>query len=91
MKETPAPPQTLPRPKGIFVDFLDAVRAGKTETSVSFDYGTRLTEFAILGNLAMRAGLHNKVMWDGPNMKVTNLPELNQWVKTDYRKGWQIS
>lgn len=90
MKETPAPPQTLPRPKGIFVDFLDAVRAGKTETAVSFDYGTRLTEFAILGNLAMRAGVHNKVMWDGPNMKVTNLPELNQYVKPEYRKAWQV-
>ncbi len=89
MKETPAPPTTLPRPKGIFVDFLDAVRAGKTETSVSFDYGTRLTEFAILGNLAMRAGAKQKVMWDGPNMKVTNLPELNAWVKPEYRKGWQ--
>lgn len=88
MKETPEPPKTLPRPKGIFVDFLDAVRAGKTETSVSFDYGTRLTEFAILGNLAMHAGAGKKVMWDGPNMKVTNLPELNAWVKRDYRKGW---
>lgn len=90
MKETPVPPKTLPRPKGIFIDFLDAVRAGKTETSVSFDYGTRLTEFAILGNLAMQAGVHKRVMWDGPNMKVTNLPELNQWVKRDYRKGWRL-
>ena len=89
MKETPTPPPTLPRPKGIFVDFLDTVRAGKTETSVSFDYGTRLTEFAILGNLAMRAGLKQKVLWDGPNMRVTNLPELNAWVKPEYRKGWQ--
>ena len=88
MKETPEPLKTLPRPKGIFVDFLDAVRAGKTETSVSFDYGTRLTEFAHLGNLAMHAGAGKKVMWDGPNMKVTNLPELNAWVKRDYRKGW---
>ena len=90
MKDTPVPPKTLSRPKGIFVDFLDAVRAGKIETSVSFDYGTRLTEFAILGNLAMHAGVHNKVMWDGPKMKVANLTELNRWVKRDYRKGWQI-
>jgi len=90
MKETSVPPKTLPRPKGIFVDFLDAVRAGKTETSVSFDYGTRLTEFAILGNLAMQAGVNKEVMWDGPNMRVTNLPELNQWVKRESRKGWQI-
>jgi hypothetical protein len=79
----------LPRPKNIFADFLDAVRAGKTETAVSFDYGTRLTEFAILGNLAMKAGQGKKVMWDGPNMKVTNLPELNAWVKRPYRSGWK--
>jgi predicted dehydrogenase len=88
MKNTAAPPKTLPRPKGVFVDFLDAVRAGKKETSVSFDYGTRLTEFTLLGNLAMHAGAGRRVLWDGPNMKVTNLAELNAWVKRDYRKGW---
>ena len=90
MKSTPAPPKTLPRPKGIFEDFLTAVRNGKTETSASFDYGTQLTEFSILANLAMHAGVGNKVMWDGPGMKVTNLPELNVWVQRDYRKGWQV-
>ncbi len=90
MRETPEPPKTLPRPKGIFVDFLDAVRAGRKDTAVSFDYGTRLTEFAILGNLAMHAGTGKKVIWDGPNMKVTNLRELNAWVKRDYRKGWHV-
>lgn len=89
MRETPAPDKSLPRPKGIFVDFLDAVRAGKKETSASFEYGTRLTEFSILGNLAMHAGAGKKVMWDGPKMKVTNLPELNRWVKREYRKGWR--
>jgi hypothetical protein len=90
MEETPAPPRTLPRPKGIFVDFLDAIRSGKNETAVDFDYGTRLTEFAILGNLAMKAGSGKKVMWDGPNMKVTNLPELNAFVKRAPRKGWSV-
>lgn len=92
MKATPEPAKTLPRieKESIFNNFLDAVRAGKTETAVSFDYGTRLTEFAILGNLAMHAGQGKKVMWDGPNMRVTNLPELNAWVKREYRKGWQV-
>jgi predicted dehydrogenase len=86
--EVPEPPKTLPRPKDIFTDFLDAVRNGKTETFVNFGYGTRLTEFALLGNLAMHAGAGKKVLWDGPNMKVTNIPELNAWVKREYRKGW---
>lgn len=88
-KATKAPEKTLPRPKDSFTDFLEAVRAGSTKTSVPFDYGTRLTEFAILGNLAMHAGANKKVMWDGPNMKVTNIPELNAWVQRPYRQGWK--
>jgi hypothetical protein len=89
MKETPAPARTLPRPKNVFADFLDAVREGKTETAVPFEYGTRLTEFAILGNLAMKAGVGKKILWDGPKMKVTNLRDLNAWVKRPYRRGWK--
>ena len=61
---------------------------GKKETAASFDYGARLTEFSLLGNLAQHAGVGKKIEWDGPNMKVTNLSELNQWVKRPYRKGW---
>ena len=90
MNETPAPAKTLPRPKGVFVDFLNAVREGKTETASPFDYGTRLTEFSLLANLAMRAGTGKKVKWDGPNMKVTNLPELNAYVKRENRQGWKV-
>ena len=89
MKETPQPAKTLPRPKDIFTDFIEACRAGKTETAASFDYGTRLTEFSILGNLAQHVGEGKKVEWDGLNMKVANIPELNQWVKRAYRSGWQ--
>ena len=79
----------LPRPKGVFVDFLDAIRAGTAETASNFDYGTRLTEFVLLANLAMRAGPGRKVMWDGPGMKVTNLPELNAWLTRKNRSGWE--
>jgi predicted dehydrogenase len=88
MNQIPQPPRTLPRPKNIMTDFLNACREGKKETAASFDYGARLTEFTLLGNLAQHAGVGNKVEWDGPNMKITNLPELNPWVKHPYRKGW---
>jgi predicted dehydrogenase len=90
MKQITPPAHTLPRPKQIFVDFVEACRAGRTDTAVPFEYGTRLTEFAILGNLAQRAGVGKKVEWDGPNMKVTNIPELNAWVKREYRDGWRV-
>jgi len=90
MKDTPVPPKTLPRHKNVFADFIEACRAGKTDTATRFDYSTRLTEFTLLGNLAQHAGPGKKVEWDGPNMKVTNLPELNAWVTREYRKGWQV-
>lgn len=90
MRATPTPPQVLSRPKNIMVNFLDACRAGTTETEASFDYGARLTEFTLLGNLAQLAGPQKTVEWDGPNMKVTNLPELNQFIKRDYREGWKV-
>ena len=90
MESTPKPPKTLPRPKDIFTDFIEACKAGRTDTSASFEYGTRLTEFALLGNLAQIAGEGKKLEWDGPNMKVTNLPEMNQFVKRENRKGWTV-
>jgi predicted dehydrogenase len=88
MDDIKEPPKTLPRPKSVMVEFLEACREGKKETSASFDYGARLTEFVLLGNLAQHAGLHKKVEWDGPGMQVKNMPELNQWLKRPYRKGW---
>jgi hypothetical protein len=88
MNQIKQPPRTLPRPKNVMTDFLDAVREGKKQTSADFDYGARLTEFCLLGNLAQHAGVGQKVEWDGPAMKVTNDKNLNQWLKRPYRKGW---
>jgi predicted dehydrogenase len=84
------PPRTLPRPQNVFTDFLEACRAGKKETAASFEYGARLTEFVLLGNLAEHAGVGRKVEWDGPGMRVTNLPELNEWVSRPCRQGWSV-
>ncbi len=88
MKEAPAPPESLPRTKNIMNDFLDACREGAKETAASFDYGARLTEFTLLANLAQHVGPGKPVTWDGPNMKVTNLTELNEWVERPYRGHW---
>jgi hypothetical protein len=83
-----APPKVLPRPKDVMTDFLNAIRSGKTETAASFDYGAQLTEFTLLGNLAQHAGAGQKLSWDGPNMRVTNAPDLNRWLKRSPRQGW---
>ncbi|MEO6547362.1 MAG: Gfo/Idh/MocA family oxidoreductase [Ferruginibacter sp.] len=31
-----------------------------------------------------------KLLWDGPNMKITNFDEANQFVKRNYRDGWKL-
>ncbi|MCW3092879.1 MAG: oxidoreductase [Ferruginibacter sp.] len=31
-----------------------------------------------------------KLLWDGPNMKITNFDEANQFVKRTYREGWKL-
>ncbi len=35
-------------------------------------------------------GRYIKLLWDGPNMKVTNFEEANQFVKRQYREGWSL-
>ena len=90
MNQMEQPARSMPRPKSVMTDFLDAVRAGKKETYASFEYGARLTEFTLLGNLAQHAGVGKKIEWAGPDMKVKNFKELNQWIKRPYRKGWKL-
>jgi hypothetical protein len=54
----------------------------------NFNYAAMLTETILLGNVAMRVG--KKLEWDGPNMKVTNCPEAEQYIKPEFRKGWDL-
>jgi predicted dehydrogenase len=85
----PPPEKTLPRVSGgSFGDFVAACRKGTPTTAASFEYGSRLTELVLLGNLAQRVGVGKKVMWDGPGAKCTNIPGVNAWIDIKPRKGW---
>jgi len=33
-------------------------------------------------------GRYINYKWDGPNMRITNFEQANQFVKREYRKGW---
>ncbi|MES2374613.1 MAG: Gfo/Idh/MocA family oxidoreductase [Bacteroidota bacterium] len=35
-------------------------------------------------------GRNIKLVWDGPNMRITNFDEANQFVKRTYREGWTL-
>ncbi len=93
-------PQTLARvPEGHYVQWVNACLAGygRKEVSSPFEYAGPLTETILMGNLALRSwNIKNgnsfpgrkKLLWDAPNMKITNFDEANQYVKRDYRQGW---
>jgi len=82
------PPKTLPRSKGHHRDWIDACKGGPAASS-NFEYGARLTEIIMLGNVALRTG--KKLWWDGPNMKATNAPEADAFLKETYRPGWEVA
>jgi len=47
-----------------------------------------LTEICLLGNVAKR--VDTRIEWDGPSMKVTNLPAAQKYIQTPYREGWTL-
>jgi len=87
-KEYVRPEKTLPRVPGHHADWLRACKGGAPACS-NFDYGARLTEFILLGNVALRT--RKQLKWYGPNMTATNAPEAEKFLKKSfYRKGWEL-
>jgi len=70
----------------------------------SFDYAGPMTETVLMGNLAIRSYMlsrenesgdtefyaRRKLLWDGENMRITNVDEANQFVGRTYREGWEV-
>ncbi len=88
-KDFKPPEKTLPRcESNHFAEWVAAAKGGRPAFS-NFDHAGPLTEFVLLGNLAVRAGVGKKVEWDGKAMKCRNLPALNAFVSRPHRKGWE--
>ncbi len=95
MKQYKLPPESIPRiPDGASGHEKDWARAckGGRPASSNFEYAGPLTETVLLGNLALRCpdARNNILQWDGKNMKVTNVASANEYVRRDYRKGWEL-
>ena len=81
------PPKTLPRIKGgHYKEWTDAIRGDGPPPGSGFDYAASLTEVALLGALALRAG--GRIEYDAAAMSITNRPELNAYLHTPARDGW---
>lgn len=87
MKGFKRPEPTLPKSPGHYQEWLEACKGGP-KPPANFDYSGPLTEMVLLGNVAIRTG--KKLNWDGPSMKVTNVPEANEYLHRQYRKGWTL-
>ncbi|MHC4497819.1 MAG: Gfo/Idh/MocA family protein [Planctomycetota bacterium] len=94
MKEYGKPPRVLPRSPGHFKEWIDACKGGEPARA-NFDWAGPLTEIVLLGNIALRRELREKLTqtklyWDGPNMRCSNVPEANEYIRREYRKGWTL-
>ena len=87
MKAYKTPPKTLARSNGHHRDWLDACKGGKPASS-NFDYAGHMTEVILLGNVALRTG--KRLTWDGANMRATNAPEAEEYIRPEYHNGWTL-
>ena len=86
-----APTPSLPRaPRNNHrLEWITACREHRPEMCMSnFGYAGPLTEALLLGCVAMRA--RKRIEWDGPNMRITNVPAANALLRREYRKGWEL-
>jgi predicted dehydrogenase len=87
MKGFKAPEPFLPRDVDHYQEWVRACK-GARKPLANFDYSGPLTETILLGNVAARAG--QKLQWDGPNFKVTNMPEAKAYLRREYRAEWSL-
>lgn len=83
---TDRPKRTIPRvPKSNpHLEWIAACKGqGPAPGSNFVDYSVDLTEFVLLGNVAIRAG--QRIEWDAAKMTCTNHPEADRFLRKAYR------
>jgi predicted dehydrogenase len=83
------PAKTIPRVEGgkHFEEWARACKGGPAAGS-NFSIASKLTELCLLSNVAVRA--RRSLEWDATAMKVTNVPEANQFLTKQYRPGFGV-
>lgn len=91
-KEVGNPTRRLDRSPGHYNEWIDACKGGASAGS-HFGFAGPLTEAVMLGNIALRYELREKLtrqklLWDSEQFRFTNLNDANQFLKRQYRDGW---
>lgn len=94
-REYGKPPQKLERSPGHHQEWINACKGGKPAGSNFPEHAGLLAQVVLLGNICLRPNIKEKMtqiklLWDGDAMKITNLPEANQYLTKEYRQGWGL-
>ena len=71
-------------------EFVSTIKGDYEGTMANFDYAGRLTETILIGNLALRAKVGDRIEWDAKNLRSTNNDAVNEFVSRKYREGYSI-
>jgi predicted dehydrogenase len=82
------PEKTLPRTKDEDFEWINAIRNGGSLPLSNFGNSGPFSETVLLGNVAIRSG--EKIVWDAENMKAKGNPGADQYLRRQYRKGWEL-
>jgi predicted dehydrogenase len=80
-------PRTLPRRSGTWGEWIEACRGGE-QAGCHFAWAGLLTEFVLLGNIAIRTG--KQLEFDAVNMRITNNAEADALLREPYHNGWSL-
>ncbi|MGA2620424.1 MAG: Gfo/Idh/MocA family oxidoreductase [Thermoguttaceae bacterium] len=89
MRQVRPPEKIIPRVPSHHEDFFIACRGVRPPCS-NYDFSGNLTEAALVGNVALRAG--RRIDWDAEAMKPKNCSdtEVLRVIRREYRSGWSL-
>ena len=85
---SPKPEDLIPSSPGHHKEWIIGCKTGKP-TLCNFDYSGALIEHNMLALVAYRVG--KKLDYDAKNMKATNCPEADKYIRKTYRQGWVLN
>ena len=80
-------PRTLPRREGTWGEWLAACKGGE-KAGCHFEWAGPLTEFVLLGNIALRTG--KELAYDAGAPRITNSAEADALLRQPYHNGWTL-
>jgi hypothetical protein len=79
------PEPTIPPSIGHHREWIVGAKTG-APTPCNFDYAGQMTENLMAGIVSCR--VQQKLDWDTENLRATNCPEADRFIRKQYREGW---